>query len=96
MSKKQNTPDTYRDHYYHISRLGDFSLVHIMRSKPAASDPKVSLCENIRSFKTPTRTSQEDAIKAIDNIVEGKLEKVPSSHTAFPLFDRPAKRQVTV
>lgn len=91
---KKNRPDTYRDHYYHISRLGNFSMVHIMRPKPAASDPKVSLCESIRSFKAPHTNSQAEAERAIDNLIDGKIDRIPSSHTAFPLFDRPAKRSV--
>lgn len=80
-----NPKPTTKDYFYHISRLGAFSLVHIMRRKPSASDPKISICETIRSFKTPTLTSEDEAQKAIDNAEKGKLECLPSSMTAFPI-----------
>lgn len=80
-----NPKPTTKDYFYHISRLGAFSLVHIMRRKPSTLDPKVSLCETIRTFKTPHTSSEAAAQLAIANAKKGKLECLPSSATAFPI-----------
>lgn len=80
----------YREHYYQISRIGAFSIVHIQRKTPSRSDPKVSLSETISSYKVPSsnkRAVTTGIHHTIDRIIEGKAGELSPREPVYPMDD---------